>query len=97
MENYGDTLVNKEMRENTAGRWWTVALITRWSLMSGVLVGLTDYPGLQISSLLLVSGGFMLAIINGQPYETWAGNMLALFNEAMVSIYLCLLAGLSNH
>jgi hypothetical protein len=48
---YGDVLT-KDLKD---GSYWVAGMLLRWSLTTAVLVGLRDYRGFQITTLLIIS------------------------------------------
>jgi hypothetical protein len=58
-----------------------------------VLVGMTNFPGMQVMILFAVSQYRQFYLVLVKPYETAAQNYLALFNEILVSAYIyCFMA-----
>lgn len=49
------------------GRYWTVITLIRWSCLNLMLVVLSQWPMLQIYTLLGQSLGIQILIIHGKP------------------------------
>lgn len=65
----------------------------RTLLTVAVLVGMTDYPGIQVMILFSLSQYRQFYLLHVKPYESDAQNYLALFNEILVSAYIyCFIA-----
>jgi hypothetical protein len=93
---YG-TLVEGMNSHKALGIYWTSIVLTRWTLTSVIMVLLRDYYSLQICSLLLVSYITQIMIIAGRPLEGQYENEIAVFNEAMVCIYLYFMITLTDY
>jgi hypothetical protein len=73
---------------NNIDRYWTVISLLRQSVLSVTLVCLRDFPAIQIIVLLVQSIIMQVLIIRGKPLIGPLENWMALFNEAMISVYL---------
>lgn len=67
---------------------WNVLIVFRWLLSVIILIECSEYPSLQMLSLLIISYLYQIYFISKWPYNLKADNYLEIFNQIMVSIYL---------
>ena len=94
-ENYG-TMISGLNTNNFTGAYWSIIILIRWSVTISVIISFRDYTSLQIISLYLTSGAIQLFIIRGKPFDSTTDNVMAIFNEVMVSSYLLMLMMIAN-
>ncbi|TNV86600.1 hypothetical protein FGO68_gene11197 [Halteria grandinella] len=76
---YSTLIEGLNSKQSNFAKYWTVWILTKWTLMCFVLILLTDYPGQQLT----------------RPMDSRIDNAICLFNELMASIYLHVLIGLT--
>ena len=82
-QRYG-SLVEGLTMKGFHGKFWNVYFLVRWSITSFILVILSDYYGIQILVLLMLSVMSSAFIIIGHPLEGRNENMFSLANEFLV-------------
>lgn len=95
-ENLFGTICEGVNLDKFFGSYWNVIILIRWTLTSIIMVLLRDYYYFQIQSLLLISIFTQIEIIVGRPMAGNYENEIALFNEAMVCVYLYLMMTLTD-
>ena len=80
----------KETKRHSLIFYWKPLNLLRWVLTLIFLVTLKDTPSFQILTLLILSVLQQALIICYLPYDTKEINLLSLYNELAVSVYLYL-------
>jgi hypothetical protein len=82
--------------KSLVGSYWNIIILVRWTITNAVMLLISNYPALQTQLLLGISVCFQCMILGGRPHISTFENLLALFNELMVSTYLYLLLLLTD-
>ena len=82
--------------KSLVGSYWNIIILVRWKMTNAVMLLISNYPAFQTQLLLVISVGFQCMILGGRPFIQLYDNLLALFNELMVSTYLYLLLLLTD-
>ncbi|TNV86210.1 hypothetical protein FGO68_gene9500 [Halteria grandinella] len=83
------------VRKGSLAIYWTVITLLKWSILSLILILLTDYPSQQIQSLTLLSLLSTCLQLLLQPQLSPVEYRISLFNEYMSLFYLYALAALA--
>jgi hypothetical protein len=86
-----EPLTEGQNLRGTIGRYWGVIGLTRQSILCITLVCLREHSSLQILALIVQSIIMQALIVGGWPLLDLIENLMALFNELMVTVYLYVL------
>lgn len=95
-EKYG-AIIDGLTLSGFVGKYWYLLVLTRWSVVSVILVALRDFSTFQIQLNILLSWFFQFIILRGKPLANKLENSMLIFNELMVSTYLYVLISLTDY
>jgi len=94
-DTYG-TLIQGLRWQGTIGLYWNLLILLRWTVTNAIMIVLCNHPEFQIGLLLYISVIFQVLIIKGRPMPSIGENLVAFFNEIMISAYLYILIILTD-
>ena len=95
-QNYG-AIIDGLTLSGFVGKYWILSVLTRWSVVSVILVALRDFSTFQIQLNIILSWVFQFIILRGKPQANKFENSMLFFNELMVSTYLYVLISLTDY